>query len=117
MNSIEIKLYKLAQSKFRSKFHLSKKDKEYVNNKGIDVIRKHAEDFVTKNLKIKIEKDGKQTPYKGHPVFISQHATATCCRKCLHQWHQIEPEIELDNSLLIYVVDVIMTFIQNELKK
>ncbi len=24
--------------------------------------------------------DGKQTPFRGHPVFTAQHATATCCR-------------------------------------
>ena len=28
--------------------------------------------------------DGK-TPMRGHPVFIAQHATATCCRGCLAQ--------------------------------
>ncbi|MCP9485713.1 MAG: DUF4186 domain-containing protein [Gaiellaceae bacterium MAG52_C11] len=28
-------------------------------------------------------KDGKQTPYRGHPVFVAQHATATCCRTVL----------------------------------
>lgn len=25
-----------------------------------------------------IQNDGKQTPTKGHPVFVAQHATATC---------------------------------------
>ena len=115
MNNIEYKLSKLSQSKFRSKFHLSEKDKQYVRDKGIDIIQKHAEDFVNKKLKIKLEKDGKQTPFKGHPVFIAQHATATCCRECLYKWHQINPNIELDNNLIIYVVNVIMIFIKKEL--
>lgn len=115
--NIETKLYKLSQSKFRSKFHLSEKDKQYVTDKGIDVIRKHAEDFVTKKLKVKIEKDGKQTPFKGHPVFIAQHATATCCRECLSKWHQIQSNVELDNNLIIYVVNVIITFIEKEMNK
>jgi hypothetical protein len=26
---------------------------------------------------------------RGHPVFIAQHATATCCRGCLAKWHDI----------------------------
>jgi len=107
MNNIEYKLSKLSQSKFRSKFHLSEKDKQYVRDKGIDVIRKHAEDFVNKKLKVKLKNDGKQTPFKGHPVFITQHATATCCRECLYKWHQINPNIDLDNNLIIYVVNVI----------
>ena len=33
--------------------------------------------------------DGKQTPMKGHPVFIAQHATATCCRECTRKWHKM----------------------------
>src|SRR3546814_7102519 len=33
--------------------------------------------------------DGKQTPMRGHPVLIAQHATATCCRSCLAKWHGI----------------------------
>jgi hypothetical protein len=33
--------------------------------------------------------DGRQTPMRGHPVFIAQHATATCCRGCLAKWHGI----------------------------
>ncbi len=31
----------------------------------------------------------RQTPFRGHPVFIAQHATATCCRECLAKWHRI----------------------------
>ncbi len=114
MNDVEKILQKLSNSKFRASFHLKDKDKQYVNEKGIDVIEKHANDFVTKNLKVKLEKDGKQTPYRGHPVFIAQHATATCCRECLHKWHKIPPEVELDERLISYVVKVIMAFINKE---
>lgn len=31
-------------------------------------------------------RDGKQTPMRGHPVFIAQHATGSCCRSCLSKW-------------------------------
>ncbi|MEU6081408.1 DUF4186 family protein [Streptomyces sp. NPDC047108] len=34
-------------------------------------------------------KDGRQTPYRGHPVFVAQHATATCCRGCPQRCHHI----------------------------
>ena len=67
---------RLSQSAFRSRFHLSKKDKEYIAEKGLATIRKHAEDFVAKRLApAVIPNDGKQTPMRGHPVFIAQHAT------------------------------------------
>lgn len=38
-----------------------------------------------------IPNDRKQTPTKGHPVFVAQYATATCCRECIRKWHKIQP--------------------------
>ena len=58
--------------------------------------------------------DGHQTPMRGHPVFIAQHATATCCRGCLEKWHKIKKDKELSNSEINYIVEVIMTFIKRE---
>ncbi|MDY5230984.1 MAG: DUF4186 family protein, partial [Eubacteriales bacterium] len=45
MQTIDEALNKLKKSKFRSKFHLSDKDKKYIDDKGLEVIRRHAEDF------------------------------------------------------------------------
>ena len=83
---------RLAKSDFRSRFHLSKQDREYVMEKGLPTIRKHAEDFVAKRLApAVIPNDGKQTPMRGHPVFLAQHATGCCCRGCFFKWHQQLP--------------------------
>ena len=74
--------------------------------------------FINKRLAPKdIPNDGKQTPMKGHPVFISQHATATCCRNCLYKWHKIEPQKELNKEQIDYIVDVIMIWIEKEMTK
>ena len=110
--------YKLGRSKFRSSFHLNKKMKEYVKIKGIDVIREHAYDFVNTRLKPKIIlNDGKQTPMRQvHPVFISQHATGTCCRGCLYKWHGIEKNKELNEKEVNYIVSVIIKWIKSEIK-
>ncbi len=87
---IEKTLNRLEKSKFRSSFHLTNSLKEYTEKKGIDVIISHTEDFVEKRLSPAIiSNDGKQTPMKGHPTFVAQHATATCCRSCLEKWHHI----------------------------
>ncbi len=111
-------LTRLSKSKFRSKFHLKQQDKDYVKEKGIDKIREHAYDFINKRLApANIPNDGKQTPMRGHPVFIAQHATATCCRECLYKWHKIQPGVELSQEQKDYIVNVIMTWIQNEMKK
>ena len=60
---------------------------------------------------------GKQTPTKGHPVFIAQHATATCCRECIRKWHKMQPGRELSKVQQDYLVDVIMTWIEKELAR
>lgn len=121
MNSkkhIEDILSQLSKSTFRSRFRLKEKEREYIKEKGIDTIQNHAKDFIKKRLSDAIPKnDGKQTPMKGHPVFIAQHATATCCRGCLSKWHCIPQGRELTEKEQAYIVEVIMTWIQNQMKE
>ena len=110
-------LESLSKSKFRSSFYLKSCDKDYVNEKGLDVIENHAYDFIRKRLAPSvILNDGKQTPMKGHPVFIAQHATGTCCRKCLFKWHKIGLDKELNDMEIDYVVRVIMSWIKIQVK-
>ena len=114
--NIEKILFSLSKSKFRNSFYLKDKDKNYIKEKGLDVIESHAYDFIRKRLSPKeISNDGKQTPMRGHPVFIAQHATATCCRGCLYKWHHIPKNIELDENNINYIVCVIMKWILNEM--
>ncbi len=109
---------KLAKSKFRSSFKLSEKDLDYIANKGLLKIEEHAYDFVRKRLAPKvILNDGKQTPMKGHPVFVSQHATACCCRSCLYKWHGIPMNKELNEEEIEYILKIIMTWIKKEYSK
>ena len=61
-----------------------------------------------------IPNDGKQTPMKGHSVFIAQHATATCYRECIRKWHKMKPGVELTQIQQDYLVDVIMKWIKKE---
>ena len=107
----------LEVSKFRSSFHLKQKDIDYINEKEMDTIRHHAKDFIAKReTQAVIPNDGKQTPMKGHPVFIAQHATATCCRECIRKWHKMQPGRELSEVQQEYLVDVIMTWIEKEME-
>ena len=114
MNDI---LDKLAKSKFRSSFHLRKYMIEYIDEKGLDTIKRHAYDFINTRLKPKdIKNDGKQTPMKGHPVFIAQHACACCCRGCLEKWHHIPKGRELTNNEVNYIVSLLLEWIKREYK-
>ena len=109
---------RLDNSKFRSSFHLKQKDIDYINEKGLDTIRQHAKDFIAKReAPAYIANDGKQTPMRGHPVFIARHATATCCRECIRKWHKMQPGKELSQVQQDYLVDVIMTWIQKEIER
>ncbi len=109
-------LDKFKKSPFRSRFKLSAADKNYIAKKGLDTIRSHAQDFIkTRLAPAYIPNDGKQTPMRHHPVFIAQHATATCCRGCLAKWHHIPAGIQLSETQQEYVVNLIMLWIENQL--
>ena len=106
---------RLSKSKFRSKFKLSVSDRDYISDKGMDTIESHAIDFIAKRLAPENpHNDGKQTPMKGHPVFVAQHATATCCRGCLEKWQKIVQGKELSDRQQEYIVKVIMTWIEQK---
>ncbi len=108
---------RLAQSKFRSRFRLTEQDLKYIQDRGMDAIRAHAEDFIEKRLApAVIENDGRQTPMRGHPVFPAQHATATCCRGCLSKWHAIPTGRALTQPERAYVIAVIMEWIRRQLE-
>lgn len=107
----------LQKSKFRSSFKLKAKEINYINEKGLEKIKEHAYEFISKRLAPRyIPNDGRQTPMKGHPVFIAQHATATCCRSCLYKWHHIEKNRELTKEEIDYIVNLIMEWIKENQK-
>ena len=100
---------RLAKSGFRSRIKLREKESRYLRDKGLGAIEQRAYDFVAKRLAPAYPaNDGKQTPMRNHPVFVAQHATATCCRKCLKKWHAIDIGKELTVEQISYIVSVIM---------
>lgn len=106
---------RLARSKFRSRFRLSAADRKYISDKGMDVIRRHAEDFVrTRLAPANPPNDGRQTPMRGHPVFKAQHATATCCRDCLWKWWKVPKGTEIPPERQSRIVDFLMAWIARQ---
>ncbi len=109
---------KLARSKFRSKFRLNYDDQLFAEMKGPEVLRQHAHDLIIKRLAPEEPlKDGKQTPVKGHPVFVAQHATGCCCRGCLLKWHDIPKHRELSDEEVEYIVRVLLEWIAKICKR
>lgn len=115
MQTVDEALAKLQKSKFRSGFHLDEKNVKYIDEKGLDVIRSHAADFVAKRLApVEIPNDGKQTPMRGHPVFVAQHACACCCRGCLNKWYRVPQGRALTESEQLRIVNLLMAWIEKE---
>ena len=111
-------LNSLKKSAFRSKFRLTQKDRDYIAARGLETIKAHAFQFVNSRIASDFPKnDGKQTPMRGHPVFIAQHATATCCRGCLQKWHGIKKGKALNEKEVNYIVTLIMVWIENQIGK
>lgn len=116
MQTREEALRRLGRSKFRSGFHLSEQDREYVRQRGMDTIRTHAEDFVRNKLApAEPKNDGRQTPMRGHPVFIAMHATACCCRGCLNKWYSVPLGVELTEDQQKRIVGLLMLWIEKQL--
>ena len=118
-STIPQKLAALRKSKFRSKFKLSEKDRDYIAAKGLETIKDHAFQFINSRVAPAFPKnDGKQTPMRGHPVFIAQHATATCCRGCILKWHGIGKGRALnddDDDEIDFIVTLIMGWIERQI--
>ena len=106
----------LSRSRFRSRFRLGLKDRQYICDRGWETMRRHAAELVEERLAPAfIPNDGKQTPMRGHPVFIAQHATACCCRKCLNKWYRIPRGVELTKSQQEKIVNLLMAWIERQM--
>ncbi len=110
-------LANLQKSDFRARFHLTEKDRTYIAAKGLPMIRQHACDFVRQRLSpAQIPNDGKQTPMRGHPVFVAQHACACCCRGCLETWYHIPKGTQLSEVQQEGIVNLLMAWILREIR-
>jgi hypothetical protein len=108
---------RLQKSAFRKRFRLAGKDRAYTADRTPADIAQHARQMLGTRLFVaEPAKDGKQTPYRGHPVFVAQHATGTCCRSCLRKWHGIEKGRPLTEAEQDYVVDVILEWIHRQME-
>jgi predicted Fe-S protein YdhL (DUF1289 family) len=117
VDTIDARIERIGTQPFRAKFHLRGRDRGLAQLRGPQMLRRQAEELIAKKLApADPPNDGKQTPYRGHPVFVAQHATATCCRSCLRRNHDIAKGHALTDDERRYVVDVICRWIELELR-
>ncbi|MDY0358124.1 MAG: DUF4186 domain-containing protein [Sedimentisphaerales bacterium] len=105
----------LGRSGFRGRFRLGAKEAAYLRQRGIETVLQHARQFIEDRLAAaEPANDGRQTPMRNHPVFIAQHATATCCRGCLAKWHGIAKSRALSAAEIDYIVRVIEEWLRRQ---
>jgi hypothetical protein len=113
MRDLDQLFSRLTESRFRRRFCLGDMEIAYLRARGLPTVIEHARDFVAKRLAAaEPVNDGRQTPMRGHPVFIAQHATATCCRSCLAKWHGIPIGRPLDEAEQRHVVAAIQRWLE-----
>jgi hypothetical protein len=53
------------------------------------------------------------TSMDGNPIHYAQHATATCCRRCIEKWHGIPPDRYLQEDEILYFLRLVQLFIND----
>ena len=106
----------LRESAFRRRFHLAAADRDYVARHGLSDVLVQAEELIARRLAPAAPpNDGRQTPWRGHPVFVAQHATATCCRGCLARWHDIPRGAALTDEQTAHVIATLERWLRAQL--
>ncbi|MBK7722166.1 MAG: DUF4186 domain-containing protein [Austwickia sp.] len=114
-DELDTKLVRIGQHPFRARFRLGSRDRAMVDLRGMSTLRRHAHQIIEQRLApAEPGNDGRQTPYRGHPVFVAQHATASCCRTCLQRWHGNPAGHALDDAERAYVVEAICRWIASQ---
>jgi len=115
MRDLDLIFSRLADSSFRRRFRLGAKERGYLIDRGLSTVLDHAADFIAKRLApAEPLNDGRQTPMRGHPAFIAQHATATCCRSCLAKWHDIPAGRPLSEAEQRHVIAAIRRWLESQ---
>jgi len=108
MTPIDEVFRRLSESAFRRKFRLQGRELAYLQTWGLPHVMKQAEEILRKRVApAGIANDGRQTPWRNHPVFVAQHATATCCRGCLEKTHGISKGHDLTGEEIAHALAVI----------
>ena len=97
---------------------IDEKAMNHAKRKGTGGLREAAEHRLRKYVgppRAKLFRDGSQTPLSGNVIFYAQHATATCCRKCVEAWHGIERDRSLTNEEIGYMASLVMLYVEQRL--
>ena len=61
-----------------------------------------------------IFRDSTQTPKGKDIIYLAQHATGTCCRRCIEEWYGINKEEIMNEEQINFLTEIIMTYINEK---
>jgi len=95
---------------FHSKFDAAAKVE--ARKLGLNELKAKVRPYLEKKIgRAQIWRDGTQTPKEGSAIHFGQHATATCCRKCMAYWHGIDRDRELTLAELDYAAGLVCAYL------
>ena len=95
---------------------LNERERNYAKRKGRAGIRIAAEKRIRSSVGPKEPyKDGTQTPWAGHLLYYAQHATASCCRTCIAEWHAIPTGRALSGDEIEYLTDLVCDYVDERM--
>ena len=106
---------RIAASSFRRKFRLQGRELAYLQTWGLPHVMRQAEEILRTRVAPELPKnDGRQTPWRNHPVFVAQHATGTCCRGCIEKTYGIAKGHALTDDELRHVLAAIERWLSSQ---
>jgi hypothetical protein len=88
---------------------------KHARRKGKVGMRVAAEKRIRTSVGVKNSFDGRQTPKEGNALYYAQHATASCCRKCMEEWHDIPPDRPLTEEEIKYLTELCVLYVEQRL--
>jgi hypothetical protein len=121
LSDVENTVASLERELIRHQYWHQSIDEKALNHamrKGLSGLQEAAEHRLRKYVgppRAELFRDGFQTPLSGNAIYYAQHATATCCRKCIEAWHGIDRERSLTDQELGYMTKLVMHYIKKRM--
>lgn len=85
----------------------------YALRKGKIELFETAEHIIRKNIAKPADVYGNlATSIEGNAIHYAQHATATCCRKCIEKWHGIPLDQTLTEDQIVYFTKLVILYLK-----
>jgi uncharacterized protein DUF4186 len=95
---------------------LTQKAIDYARRKGLIRLEQAAYHQLGKVVgRTAHPREGRQTPWSGNIIHYAQHATASCCRKCIYEWHNIPVDRDLSEDELRYLSELAMLYVRDRI--